>query len=133
MMIIDASVAVHWFVETPFSRSASQLRQETNRSPNLILVETTNSLLKHVRAGSLEKHDVALALKALPVAISELVADAALLPSAIDIAVSQSHKIYDCLYLALALGRREPIATADRRLATIAETLGVAAVLIEPA
>jgi predicted nucleic acid-binding protein len=49
------------------------------------------------------------------------------------VAILQSHKVYDCLYLALALERREPLATADRRLAAVAGTLGLDAVLVEPA
>src|SRR5262245_38827699 len=107
IMIIDASVAVPWLIETPFSSSARKLRREINRSPCLVLIEASSSLLKYVRAGHLERPDVHAAMTALPVALNELVEDAKLLPSAIDIAVSLPHKIYDCLYLSLALERRE--------------------------
>ena len=132
-MIIDASVAVPWLIETPFSISARRLKQETKRSPHLVLIETSNSLLKYHRAGHLDEKDVRVALKALPIAFDELIADHALLSSAIDLAIAQSHKVHDCLYLALALERREPLATADRRLAAVAGTLGLDAVLVEPA
>lgn len=132
-MIIDASVALPWLIETPFSTAARRLKQEKKRSPHLVLIETGNSLLKYHRAGHLDERDTRAAMKALPVAFDELIADHTLLSSAIDIAISRSQKVYDCLYLALALERREPLVTADRRLAAIAATIGIEAQLIEPA
>jgi predicted nucleic acid-binding protein len=55
------------------------------------------------------------------------------LENATNIAAEVNHKIYDCLYLALALERGEPLATADRRLATLAKELSIETHLIEPA
>ena len=131
-MIIDASVAVPWLIDTPFSKSARQLKDRQGKAPTLLLVETANSLLKYVRADQLRRTDLELAMKALPIALVELVADATLLAAANDIAFASNHKIYDCLYLALAVQRHEPIATADRRLAAVAAMVGVEAVLLEP-
>jgi predicted nucleic acid-binding protein len=47
-------------------------------------------------------------------------------------AARSGHKIYDCLYLALALERHEPLATADRRLASLARSLNIETQLIGP-
>jgi predicted nucleic acid-binding protein len=51
---------------------------------------------------------------------------------AVDIAVERLHPVDDCLCLALALEHREPIATADRRLAVMAHELSINVELIEP-
>src|SRR4051812_32846825 len=104
-MIVDASVAVPWLVDTPFSKSARLLKDRQGKAPTLLLVETANLLLKYARADQLLRADLELAMKALPIALVELVADATLLAAAIDIAFASKHKIYDCLYLALAIER----------------------------
>ena len=44
-MIIDASVAVPWLMETPFSKSARLLKDRQGKAPSLILVETANSAI----------------------------------------------------------------------------------------
>lgn len=132
-MIVDASVAVPWFVDTPFSVSARRLRSFQGSAPALLLVETTNSLLKYVRLGQIDLDQVLVGMGALNVAITEFVPDAALLPSATKLAAGNNYKIYDCLYLALALERNEPLATADKRLAVLANSLSIPTELIEPA
>jgi predicted nucleic acid-binding protein len=131
-MIIDASVAVPWLIDTPFSKSARAFKDRQGKAPTLLLVETANSLLKYARAGQLRSTDLQLAMKALTIALVELVADAALLAAAIDIALARNHKVYDCLYLALAIERNEPLATADLRLAAIAKTFDIETHLVEP-
>ena len=116
-MIIDASVAVPWLIETPFSTSARQLKVRQGKAPTLLLVETANSLLKYARADQLRRTDLELAMKALPVALVELVADDTLLAAAIDIAFASNHKIYDCLYLALAIERTRAACDSGSALA----------------
>lgn len=132
-MIVDASVAVPWLIETPFSIAARKIRDEAGIAPVLILLETTSSLLKYIRVGQLEKVELFRAVRALPIALGELVSDQSLLPAATRIAIEANHKIYDCLYLALAIERREPLATADRRLAALAQKFNIETQLIEPA
>jgi predicted nucleic acid-binding protein len=130
-MIIDASVAVPWLIETPFSKSARQLKDRQGKAPSFILVETANSLLKYVRSAQLHSADLQPAIEALPIALDEIVPDNKLLAAAIDIALAGNHKVYDCLYLALAIARGEPLATADRRLAALAATLDIETHLVE--
>ena len=65
--------------------------------------------------------------------LRDVVPNEQLLPEAIRLALTHQHPVYDCLYLALALARREPLVTADRRLAAIARTVAIEAELIEPA
>lgn len=99
----------------------------------MLLVETTNVLLKYVRLGQIDLDQTLAGIQALTVAITEFVPDVTLLPSATKLASDNNHKIYDCLYLALALARSEPLATADKRLAALAKSLSIETLLIEPA
>jgi predicted nucleic acid-binding protein len=57
--------------------------------------------------------------------------DADLMDEAVALALDNRHPVYDCLYLALAIERREPLLTADRKLAELARGSGVDAVLLE--
>ncbi|WP_312796069.1 type II toxin-antitoxin system VapC family toxin [Tianweitania sp.] len=129
-MIIDASVAIPWLIETPFSPAARALRPLTPTAPSLLMLETANVLLKYQRQ-SHPTFDIVETMKLLRVIIPNLVDDQLLLPSAIKLAEQAGHKIYDCLYLALALQTAQPLATADKRLAVIAETLSIKVHLIE--
>ncbi|MBD0416352.1 type II toxin-antitoxin system VapC family toxin [Oryzicola mucosus] len=129
-MVIDASVAVPWLIETPFSASARRVRPALLLAPSLLLVETTNVLLRYVKIAGALPEPIASRLATLERVIGTFVDDRELLRSATDIAMDNNHKIYDCLYLALSLERGEPLATADRRLAALAEKLGVSVELV---
>lgn len=133
-MIIDANVAVYWAVPgTHVERVVSVIRQGNLAAPGIIMAESANALVNHARAGTIFRMQVAPMISMIREAIDTLAFDADLVPDALEIALAHSHKIYDCLYLALALQRREPLATADRRLATLAEKLSIETELIEPA
>jgi predicted nucleic acid-binding protein len=133
MTIVDASVATAWFVSIATSKQAGPVRlHRTLSAPSLLKVELTNSLLKYVRAGLLPADDVFPAIRQAEMLIENWTDDADLLNDATAVAIANRHKIYDCIYLALALRRREPLATADRRLSVLARTLGSEVLLVGP-
>jgi predicted nucleic acid-binding protein len=132
-MIIDASVASHWFADTEFSRAADPFRWlEDLAAPEFLLVETANVLYKRARKGDIAPDKCIESIEILRNSIAELVTDVGLLAKAIEMALEWRHPVYDCLYLALALERREPLATADRRMAALARTLNIETQLIGP-
>lgn len=131
-MIVDASVAVPWLIKTPFSTAARRLSTSNLAAPRLVLTETTNALLKHFRVGQITIDGITSGIEQLQHVIAAFVDDATLLPAATGIAATHNHKIYDCLYLALALERQERLATADRRLAALAQSLSIETQLIGP-
>lgn len=133
-MIVDANLAVYWFVETSLTKSASTLLERSDlAAPGIIEIEVVHSLAKYVRGGLITAAQLRNAMIEVRNAISQFVADRQLLDAATEIALARSHPVYDCLYLALALDRREPLATADRRMAALAQSLGIETALIEPA
>ena len=133
-MILDTNIAVHWFVATEFSAAAGRFRDRTDlAAPSFILVEAANTLYKYARRGTIDARHCARSIELLEYRLRDVVPNEQLLPEAIRLALANQHPVYDCLYLALAIERREPLATADRRLAAVAGTIGIEAVLIEPA
>jgi len=132
-MIVDTSVASHWFVDTEFSRSAAPYRERRDLSaPAFLVLETANVLYKRSRRGDLPPHRCSESILLLRAIVSTWIEDETLVEEAIRIAVERLHPVYDCLYLALALQRHEPLVTADRRLAAKARDLAIETELIEP-
>lgn len=132
-MIIDANVAVYWAVPGAHAeRAATIMMQDNLAAPGIIMAESANALIKHARAGTISRMQVEPMISMIREAIGTLVFDADLVPDALAIASAHNHKIYDCLYLALAMQRREPLATADRKLAALAQKLSIETELIEP-
>ncbi|NGN40080.1 type II toxin-antitoxin system VapC family toxin [Mesorhizobium sp. CGMCC 1.15528] len=132
-MIIDASVASHWFVDTEFSKAADPFRALPGLvAPTFLLVETAHVLYKRARAGEIAPEKCGESIELLRDSMSELISDAELLPHALALALKIQHPVYDCLYLALATQRQQPIVTADRRLAALAGTHSIPTELIEP-
>lgn len=116
--VVDASVAVKWLVQEPFSDEAAQLLNDelTLVAPELLFAETTNALWAMCRRGDIGKADMVEAvsvLKTVPVAIPASMRQLA--APAGRLAVDLDHPVYDCVYLALALQEQVPVITADRR------------------
>lgn len=101
-------------------------------SGGVLTLETANVLYERSRRREIEPHRCADSIDLLRAISTNCVPDDALVRMAVDIAVERLHPVDDCLYLALALERREPIATADRRLAVMARELSINVELIEP-
>jgi len=116
--VVDASVAVKWFVPESYSEEAGQLLKEGTElhAPDLLLPEFGNTLWKKFRRDELteaEVHSVVGALSVVPLA---LYPSAMLLESALIISMDTSRTVYDGFYLALAALLKSPLVTADDRL-----------------
>ncbi len=120
--VVDASVAIKWYVPEAHSEKALRLlalQQAGSLSlhvPDLFVSESGNILWKKVRTGELERPEaqrIAQALLAVPKVVHPA---GALLPSALNLACSLGRTVYDSLYLALAASLDCGVVTADRRL-----------------
>lgn len=133
-MIVDANVPIYWSIPCPFAEPSARIMSRQDLcAPSFLLVEAANGLLKYARAGVLHLHQIQESIDLIQDAILEFVLDGSLLDRATHLAWSENHSIYDCLYLALAMQKRHPLATADQRLATLARKYGIPTELIEPA
>lgn len=118
MTVIDASVAVKWFVaENLHDEARVLLDRQADRllAPDLLPIEVANVAWKKVRLEELLAAEAARLVSALLGGIPALHPSAALLPRALALAADLDHPVYDCLYLALALREDAVLVTADRR------------------
>ena len=125
-LIVDASVAVKWFVAEEGSGRARVLlsNQDDLVAPDLIALEVGNAMWKKFRRGLMTEVQVAAASRRLPSLFSRLASLLELAPRACALATTLDHPIYDCLYLALAEREQLAIVTADDRMLALAERFG---------
>ncbi len=117
-LVIDASVALKWFVEEDGTQQAAAILDGTELliAPDLIVAEVCNAGWRAVRAGTMHaaQHDHAAAR--LSLAFDELLPLAPLAERAVALSRALAHPVYDCFYLVLADERSTRMVTADRRL-----------------
>lgn len=118
VFVVDASVALKWYVPEVHSEDALRLLRRGNEFhvPDLFFAEAGNILWKKVNRGELTGavgHRIARALRAVP---EEVHATADLLEGALELAMRHGCTVYDALYVALAVAEDLHLVTADRRL-----------------
>jgi predicted nucleic acid-binding protein len=117
-LVVDASVAIGWFVELARSDRAETILQsgELLIAPDLIVAEIANTAWKFVNFEGLPVAAAEALVKEVADNYFELVPSAVLRDRALAIALALRHSAYDCFYLALAEQRDAPLVTADDRL-----------------
>ncbi len=128
--VVDASVAVKWLVQEEGSEAAAALRGDELHAPDWILVECANVLWAKARRRELTWDEAEAGLDLLREAPLVLASGRELVGEALALARELAHPIYDCLYLALALGLDAPLVTADRRFVTAVRGSGLCGVPI---
>jgi predicted nucleic acid-binding protein len=115
--VVDASVAVKWFVPEEHSEVADRLAEADwiLLAPKLILSEVANTFWSKIGRKLMTVEDGQEHLAALPRFFDHFVDDDDLLPSALSLASSFDHPIYDFIYLTAARRRGAVMVTADRR------------------
>ena len=131
MSVIDASVAVKWFVDEPGSDFALELldaEQGDLRVPDIFVVEVAATLVRIAnmdkafcdksRAGLYHLLDLiergALSVERTPPGETA---------NAAHIAIDLGHPLKDCIYLDLAMKLGRPLITADARFAAKARAI----------
>lgn len=118
-VVVDASVAIKWFVPEAHAEAAARLLQPdiALHAPDLIWAEIGNVLWKKQRRGELDEQTgqaILADMRRFPIQVH---ASSALADTAWTLACSLDRTFYDSLYLALAFSLRSPLITADERLA----------------
>jgi predicted nucleic acid-binding protein len=117
-LIVDASVAIKWFIEEPGSAAARRLWQGEPDllAPDLIVPEVCNAVWRKVRLGQSDPAQAAEIARRLHHGVLELRPTAPLAPRAVALALDLDHPVYDCFYLSLAEAEKAELVTADQRL-----------------
>jgi predicted nucleic acid-binding protein len=126
VMIIDASVALKWYLEEDGSAAARDILASGNKrlAPSLIFLEVQYVLSVAARRGRLDRKAIELAETALLQSFDTFAPVEQLMIAAAKLSRAFDHPIYDCLYVALALQEAAPLATADARQAEMARQAG---------
>ena len=115
--VVDASVAIKWFIPEIHSEAALQVRRSHERLhvPAFMTLELGNVIAKKIRRGELTREDGKTILKELRHLPLQRHADKRLFPAAYALALDTQQSLYDCLYLALAEAVNGRMITADRK------------------
>jgi predicted nucleic acid-binding protein len=128
VVVVDASVAVAWFLPEAGSDTARRLAASRVLliAPDFLLLEIGSALTREAIRGHVPPGFAGQALRSLRKRheIALRPADG-LAEAAAALAERFSHAIYGCLYLALAQQDGAALATFDQRLAAIAERLAI--------
>jgi predicted nucleic acid-binding protein len=113
--VVDASVAIKWFLPEPHSEAALRLQHSTHRlhAPAFVMLELGNVLTKKIRRGELTQEETKIILKDLKHIPLQRHPDMRLFRPAYALALDTHRSLYDCLYLALAEAIDGKMVTAD--------------------
>jgi len=119
--VIDASVAVKWFVPESHSREAAALLDpaHTLHAPDLLFAEVSNALWKKTRRRELRPGEARLVLRGLASVPLEVTPIRQIAAGALDLALDSGCTVYDAVYLALAIHLDCRLVTADKRLSQL--------------
>jgi predicted nucleic acid-binding protein len=118
--IVDASVALKWFVAETDSLVADELSASNHRlfAPRLILTEVANALGRKAMSGLMSATEACVYIRSLSQYFDSLLAVDAFIEPALENACAIRHPIYDLIYLEAARSLGAKLVTADRRFTT---------------
>jgi predicted nucleic acid-binding protein len=116
--VVDASIAVKWFVEEVHADAARCLLADVYAlsAPDLLWPECGNILWKKVQQGELTAQEARLIREGLELQPLHISPCRLLFEPALEIALDTGRTVYDSCYLALAMLTESPLVTADQRL-----------------
>lgn len=131
-LVIDASVAVKWFLEEDRADAARRLRENGDDmiAPASAVFEIFHVLWMSARVGRIPGRLLDDVERLVVGPFTSLVPVEELFMSAARLARSLAHPVYDCAYLALAEREGAPLVTADERLFAAARKARIKAKLL---
>ena len=133
IFVVDASVAIKWFVEESHHDEAVAISNESNRlvATDLVFAEVSNVMRRKARGGYISHEQAAVSVKNLAAAFKEIVPSSQLINVAFEYAARLDHSIYDVLYLACALRTPESLlVTANEKFRAKAVAAGVGEIVL---
>lgn len=117
-LVVDASVAIKWFVAEADSEVADRLLQEEIElhAPLLLMSEFANGLWKDCQKKLIDGAQAEAALKNIRRSIDHWHETESLLGQALKLSIRLDHPVYDSVYIALAERNALRCVTADLRL-----------------
>jgi predicted nucleic acid-binding protein len=119
-IIVDAGVAVKWFVAEQDARIADEIASSGHRlfAPQILLAEVANALIRKAMIGLMSTADAQRYWRSLSNYLDGLIAVDDMIEPALVNACELRHPIYDLTYLEIARRLDAQLITADRRFIT---------------
>jgi len=116
--VIDASVAVKWFIREEHSEAAVRFLKREDRlsAPDVLLPEVANAVWKKVARREITRLHGQGIVQALIRSPIRMHSSAPLLDLAFRLAAHVDATVYDSLYVSLAIAEHSTLVTFDRRL-----------------
>ncbi|WP_068955312.1 type II toxin-antitoxin system VapC family toxin [Pararhizobium polonicum] len=118
--VIDASVAMKWFVDEGDQAMAMEITRYEGRlvAPDVIFAEVANVLRRKIRLGQTTESQAKESLQILLRTFPDATPSADLLEDAFALSSQLDHSVYDVLYLVCALRKGDAsLITADKKFA----------------
>lgn len=113
-MIVDASVALKWFLDEPMQAEARVLiAREDLKAPDIIVAEILNGFRKAIRDRRITLPLAHEAIGKIDLAIPTIIPSILVAEQALEISIDLKHHINDCIYLAQAIEMDAQMVTAD--------------------
>ena len=109
--VVDASVAVKWFLPELDSEAAFRLRDPSHKllAPDYLWLEVSSVVCQRIQREQILPGEGLQILPELKRFVIQLFPSADLLHSATHMAIETSTSFYDCLYLSLAVSIGDPV------------------------
>lgn len=117
-LVIDASIAIKWFVREPDSEAAQRILSApvSLHAPSLLRLELANGMWKNWRKKLVSAQQIGEALSSIDRTIGAWRETETLLEAALKLSVTLDHVVHDCIYLALAHDLGVPLVSGDTKL-----------------
>jgi predicted nucleic acid-binding protein len=127
MIVVDASVAVAWFVPEAHAAFAIDLISVPRElvAPDILAAEVGNALVKAYRRGTIKAERVRPSLERLTLGLVAMEPSTPLMPAAADLACRLRCSIYEATYIEQARRLGALVVTNDARLAELALAVAV--------
>ena len=116
--VVDASVAVKWYLTTEIHAEAADRLLRRGRQllvPDLIFPEIGSIVWKQARKGEMNEQEALAVVRSLGHLGLLTFPSQSLVVPAVEIACRTGRTVYDCLYLALAIQEKSVMVTADEK------------------
>jgi predicted nucleic acid-binding protein len=115
--IVDASVAIKWFLQEEGREEAIDFYKKTKQilAPDFIIIEMMNILWKKKMRGEITEFHAQKIAESLNNKFDKLMSSKKLSKTAFKLSIELNHSIYDCLYLAMAVDLKAVFISADEK------------------
>lgn len=116
-IVVDASVAVKWFILEERRDLARRLFGAgfSRIAPDFLQLEVANVLSRKLRDGTIERSQCQVAMSALSDGLVAMVPSMIHIGRAFQLSAQIRHALYDCLYVAVAEAEDATVVTDDEK------------------